>query len=211
MTAISITRALAEVKSLDDRIAKAVQSGAFVAVTQGKGDRRRMTSTSASIQTVEQSIKSAYMSITDMINRRKALKAAVIRSNAETTVTIGTVSMTVAEAIERKNSIKLEGLLVHTIQRQLGAANQQVAVANQKLADDVEKATSAAYGSDKTKLTPEMFESIAAPRRTEYEAAVLDPLSMTTGLTAMMDAVDSFITEVDFVLSESNAKTTITV
>ena len=211
MTAISITRALAEVKSLDDRITKAVQAGAFVAVTQGKGERRRMTSTGASIQTVEQSIKSAYTSITDMLSRRKALKAAVIKSNAETTVTIGGVSMTVAEAIERKNSVKLDSLLVHTIQRQLGSANQQVAVANQKLADDVEKAAAAAYGSDKTKLTPEMFESIAAPRRTEYEAAVLDPLNMTTGLTALADTVNNFVMEVDFVLSESNAKTTITV
>ena len=56
-----------------------------------------------------------------------------------------------------------------------------------------------------------MFESIAALRRTEYEAAVLDPLNMTTGLTALADTVNNFVMEVDFVLSESNAKTTITV
>ena len=212
MTAISITRALAEVKSLDDRITKAVQAGAFVAVTQGKGERRRMTSTSASIQTVEQSIKSAYTSINDMLNRRKALKAAVIKSNAETTVSIGGVSMTVAEAIERKNSIGLQATFYQFMRKNYIEAANAVTNGNRVLDDQIEKAVVAAYGNDsKNKPSKEAYDAVAEPRRNDHELSLLDPQNITAKIDELAAKLNTFSMEVDFVLSESNARNEIEV
>jgi molybdopterin synthase catalytic subunit len=50
--------------------------------------------------------KADYQSINDLITRRNRLKSAIILSNATTKVKIGDTVLTVAEVIERKQSLK---------------------------------------------------------------------------------------------------------
>jgi len=211
MSEISITRALAEIKSLDDRITKATGQALYIAVTKGQGDRKTVHGNATSVAAVEEGIRANFARINDLIRRRKQIKSRIIASNAATTVVIGKQTMTVAEAIERKQSINLETGFHVAMRQQLLNATKTVDVLTTKLNEDIEKGITAAFGSDKTKVTPELYNSVADPRRKEFEPALLDPLNLTKCLDDMAATLQQFIDEVDFVLSESNALTKIAV
>ncbi len=211
MSNISITRALAEIKALEDRIGKAIAEGVFVAVTKGRGERRTVMNSAISVDTMTANVTASHQKVDDLIKRRQLLKKLVIESNGMTYIKVCDVSMTVAEAIERKNSIKFERAFFDQMRTQWLRADSQVVAANTKLGEDIERAVTAAYASDKSKPTPEMFDAIAEPRRREHEAALLDPASIRAKLEALANDLNSFNAEIDFVLSESNARTEIVV
>ena len=56
-----------------------------------------------SLSDYKENIKSNYQKTMDLIRRRDALKRAVVNSNAETKVNVAGETMTVAEAIDKKN------------------------------------------------------------------------------------------------------------
>lgn len=211
MASISITRALAEVKALEDRISKAVAEGIFVSVTKGKWDRQTVMNSGISVETMSTNITASHQKVDDLIKRRQLLKKLVIESNGMTYVKVCDQTMTVAEAIERKNSIKFERLYFDAMRTQWLRADQQVVAANTKLDNDIEHAVTAAYASDKSKPTPEMYDAIAEPRRREHAAALLDPRGIRTKLEELAGQLNLFHAEIDFVLSESNARTEIVV
>ena len=72
---------------------------------------KKLLGTQNSRKTVQEFLDDAVsklQSANDLINYRRALKSAVLQSNAVTKVTVADKEMTVAEAIEYKNSISLE-------------------------------------------------------------------------------------------------------
>ena len=96
---MNIHKALCELKILDDRISRAVDDCRYVGVT-------KIVSKRVGSQTVDEfcnSVKDGYKSAMDLIKRRQAIKTAVVKSNATTTVVIGGNTYTIAEAIEMKN------------------------------------------------------------------------------------------------------------
>lgn len=204
---ISVTRALAEIKSLDARINEQSTNVLLVAVAKGKDDRRKVVDYSGSVAEIEGGIQANYDRLISWINRRNNLKRAIVDSNAKTTVSLAGVTMTVAEAIERKASIVHEKNLLANMQRQYGNVNAKIAQFNQQLDDQIEKAVTAAYQNDKGKATEEQYKAVAEPRRQEHEASLLDPLKIAEKVDALRTKVADFEQEVDFVLSESNART----
>lgn len=96
---MTVHKALCELKTLDARIKKAVESSVYVFAN--KHSNAKVSGLSVSDYCAE--IKSAYQSATDLIARRDAIKRAVVLSNATTKVTVGGKEYTIAEAIEMKN------------------------------------------------------------------------------------------------------------
>jgi hypothetical protein len=76
---------------------------------------------------------------------------------------------------------------------------------------DIEAAVAAAFAGEKTKPTQEMYDGVASPRKNLHEVSLLDPLGTAFLLTTLEAEINTFLTEVDFVLSENNAKTEIEV
>jgi hypothetical protein len=73
-----------------------------------------------------------------LIAYRNRLKALVVESNAKTVVKVGTSEMTVAEAIERKQSVQYEKNLLSAMLQQYNHAIQQVAKNNDELPEKLE-------------------------------------------------------------------------
>lgn len=203
MAQISITRALAEVKSLNDRIEKATRQGVFATVTVGG-----KTTNGQDLQAATNILKSNLQSVQDLIARRQAVKAAIIRSNATTTVVVSGKTMTVAEAIERKGSIDKERTLQTILQTQLGQVRTVTERNNTAMQGRIDTMIQAAVGKDR-KATEEELEAISKPYTASNITAPLDPNGLEAVITQMEADINGFLFEVDFALSEANAKTLI--
>ncbi|QYW06602.1 hypothetical protein uav_071 [Pseudomonas phage UAVern] len=203
-TQISITRALAQVKSLNDRIERGTGQ-AFVSNTVGGKH-----ASGRAAQEVEVLLTANLQSVKDLIEQRKTLKSAIVRSNAVTEVTIAGVKMTVAEAIERKSSIQLEQILLNTLRTQLGQQQSIVERTNVQVQTRLDTLIQTAVGKDRKVDTSEL-EAITKPFEAQNKAAVLDPSDLQKQIEALAAQIDSFLLEVDFALSEVNATTVVTV
>lgn len=208
--AISVTRALAEIKNLDSQINKLVADSRFVYTTKGIGDKLAVIGVSRPAAALAEDIKSKFQKITDLTARRRAMKAAIQKSNANTVIVVAGVPMVVSDAIERKQNIMYEANLHTQMRQQYLMAMQSVDKMNATLDQQIETAVTQAYSNDKGKVTPEQYEAVAAPRKAEHLAALLDPIGVETKLESMGETINAFLLEIDFCLSESNARTEIT-
>ena len=84
---MTVHKALCELKTMDSRIQKAIDSSPYVVVNKHSSKKIN----GVSIDEFCRQAKSAYQSVNDLINRRNAIKRAVVLSNA-TTKEIGRAS-----------------------------------------------------------------------------------------------------------------------
>lgn len=205
MTQISITRALAEIKILSDRIATAASAGMVSVVVDGKSvDSGKPT------QEVEAILKANLQQAQDLIKRREVLKSAIVVSNAKTNVTIGSQEMTVAEAIERKQSVAFQQQLLQALKTQLMRANAKVNQTNTEVEARADALVQTAVGRDR-KVDQSEIDAIVKPFRAKNEASIADPNKVADVIAAMENEISEFVLNVDFALSEVNAVTKIDV
>lgn len=207
---MSVTRALAELKRIEDRLARARQDGLFVAVTIGKGTAAKTNINGLSVDEAKAKIQSSFDHIDSLLKQRARIKSAIVLSNANTKVKIGELEVTVAEAIEMKKTVLQKTQILSTLMIAAASANQAVSTQNAKLDADIEKHVAAIYASEKgSKPDAASYELVAVPQRNQKEAALLDPANIADKITKLKDEISLIETELDFTLSESNAKTEI--
>lgn len=202
---MSVTRALAELKTLDARITKAINAP-FVEMTIGG----KVLGSNRSVDEARGDIKSSFQSYEDLVKRRNAIKCAIVKSNAETKVVIGKTEMYVSEAIERKNSIAFDEQLIDNMRAQLRIAIGKVEKTNVDANTRLNQMLEVNLGKDR-KTTEEDYAAIAKPFMAKNEAALVDPLNIEKLINELQEKVDEFKLNVDFALSEINAVTKITV
>lgn len=202
MSQISVTRALAQVKSLNDRIQRGA-TAQFIAVSVGG----KVTGKN-SLAEVEAGLKSNLQSVQDLIKARGELKSAIVKSNAVTLVNIAGKEMTVAEAIERKSSITFEVQLLTQLKVQQNQAIAQVERVNLGVQQSCEKLIQTALGRE-IKHTDDEAKAITGPFEEKNKAALVDANKLDDLIKQMQKDIDDFLLEVDFALSEVNAKTLI--
>ena len=209
---ISITRALTELKRIDDRIRQHTAALQLVTVAVGRDAAKRLASGNKLTPTAfEANAKSDFDRVNGLMRKRAELKARIVESNSRTRVTIAGREMTVAEAIEMKSFIALKESLVSRVQMQIMSAESAVATAAAKLDQEIEASLNTIYGSGKTRVDSDTRKQVAEPKLIESEPSVYDPLSMKRELQKFIDEVASVKTEWDWTLNQSNAATFIDV
>ena len=203
---MTIHRALTELKMLHRRIEEANRNVTAV-VAHRKNDKKV---NGIEVEEYVKNMQSSYDKVVGLIAYRNRLKALVVESNARTVVKVGIREMTVAEAIERKQSIEYEKTLLATLLQQYNSAVKRVAKNNDELPEKLETYLINILGN-KEKQTPEevALHTETFMKRNEYE--LLDPLKVKKVIEAMEESINEFESEVDAVLSESNATTFIEV
>jgi hypothetical protein len=196
---ISVTRALVELKTLDSRIQKAMTNAVYVTYQIQNEDAPR-----------SQVTENLYQKARDLIDYRKRLKGAIVRSNATTPVNIGGVEYTVAEAIERKNSIKYEKTLLQTMKQQLGSVTRTVENYNQSVQRKLDNLLQESFKSSQKTNLDEM-KNFSETYMRSNRAEVVDPLRLSVKINELEEQILKFESEVDVALSEMNSKTTIRV
>lgn len=199
---LTITRALAELKLLSKRIDRKIRNGTYVSWST-KNNRRKDDPVNDA--------RSHYQSVVDLIGYRNRLKSKVVESNATTNVKIAGQTYTVADAIERKQSIANEKLLLQTLKQQRLSAKQQVDLHNQKERGHLQELLKANFGRDTSKLDPESTKQMEATFWENNKASLIDPLNLDDEIEKLETSIEDFESEVDFVLSESNSQTHIVV
>lgn len=198
---LSIAGALVELKLLDKRIEKATNKALFVSIKQGKD----VPNLFKNIDEVVATIKACQQSVTDLIKRRNVIKSAIVVSNATTGVTIAGEAMTVAEAIERKNSIEYDKALLYSYQRQLADRIKLVDKHNLDVMHRADLMVQTFLGNDKSKAAE--AESLRSNFLESHSASLIDPIDIKKIIHNLELYIDNFEAEVDLVLSTSNAIT----
>lgn len=212
--AISVHRALTLLKTLDAQINRAIAGGTFMAVVKGKDELvMNQDIRNLKVADVEAKIKTDLQSVQDLIVRRNKIKAAIVASNAVTVVSVAGVQMTVAEAIERKSSIAYEQKLLSQLRGQFNQSNQLYQQQLSKLESDVEATILVLAGKENAGRTLDAasLDSAKAAAESRSKPKFVDPLEIGKLVDKMATEIENFTADVDAVLSESNAKTTLDV
>ncbi|EHF00021.1 hypothetical protein [Enterocloster citroniae] len=205
MEKMLVTQALNELKLLDGRINRAISNGEYVAAA--RLNESKVSSTVTKEEFISNA-KSSLQSVNDLIERRKKIKAAVVISNANTFVDISGVSMTVADAIERKDSIEYDEEILGTLKKQLSNARATVGQKNLNMELQIDKIVESSFGKDsRQKINSDDYEAIAKPYRTNNEYGLVDPLGIEKLIAQMEEAIQGFISNVDAALQISNCTT----
>lgn len=206
---MTITRALVELKRLDARISSAVTSGMFSGVQVGVGQKAR-TSIGKSVNEVKDSINASFQSVEDLIAQRMKLKAAVVASNAKVEVVLSDKRMTVAGAIDLKATLPARKAYLSAVKSQFSKAKIQVETNNTKLEADLQSQLNTLLGANAA-TSQETIEILTKNARDDRQASLIQQDLIERKLNALEEEILAIETELDFVLSESNALTTITV
>lgn len=200
---ISIHRALAELKLLDKRIIKSISDAPSFCVPIKNGDK---TVGKDSLDEYKKKVEGNLDSTLALIERREQIKAKIMYSNAVTKVKVAGKEMTVAEAIEKKNNLKYKKLFLDRLKKDLYLANNQIEDNNSELSDRLESFLKATLGDNPSKKEIESVSDLFMDRN---ELKLYDPIGIEKKIEELEEEIDGFVMEVDFVLSESNSKTTI--
>lgn len=206
---MSITRALAELKLLDKRIQKEINATTNIGMTIGG---KPMTGFS-SVKEFEDKVKSNYQSVKDLIARRQKIKNAIVKSNAETFVTIAGNEMTVAEAIEYKSSIDYKKHLLNKLEDDYRRITVKYEQESENVKIRLDKFLESSFGKefDKKKDEAERIKESSDGFMRLNEPKLVDPLDIKKQIEELSKHIDEFESEVDFTLSESNTITKITI
>lgn len=203
---MSIHRALSELKTLNDRIPKAIQEADFI-VTDRKSAQKI---NGLSIEDYEKTIQAGFDKAVSLIERRNRLKDAIVQSNAITEVVVAGETMTVAKAIERKSSIVNEEKLLAAMVGKRRTAINRLTMENESLPSRLEDYLTAILGNKEHAKKEEVeLHTKSFMERNEY--VLIDPLKLDKRIEEWEERITSFQAEVDAVLSESNAITKITI
>lgn len=206
---MTLTQALVELKKLDSQIKRA-SAQQFIGYATGTGiwektsDRRFSDKDQAS-----KAYTAALEQVQSYITRRTAIKSAVVKANAVTTVKIGEAEMTIAEAIERKNSIGIQQELLKALIKQHADAVNVITRLDHQLNTEVSqlRETLSSTGKlDETKLKQGADDIMS-----KQKAVLIDPNDLSARIDKMTNEIEDFLSNVDVALSVANATTHIEV
>lgn len=203
---MTVHKALAELKTLDSRISTVIKDGHFCIAKKHSVEKVE----GGTLAEYETAVKSHYDKATDLIRRRKAIKRAVVLSNAVTKVTINGTEYTVAEAIEMKNhGIDLDTELMLQMLDHKNKALAQIEHENGALENKADNFIMSMFGQKERKVDNEEIRKAREDfiKASQYE--LIDPINVTEKIDALNEHIQNFESEVDAALSVSNAVTTI--
>ena len=192
----TITQALRELKTLDNRIQRITNETVFVS----SGTKNNQKKDDKVHQVVAK-----YQQVRDLKKRRDTVKAAIVQSNATTQVRVGVQTFTVAEAIERKTSIHLDKYLLQQMKTQRQAVKNTVDQQNAAASQRLQRLLEQNFGKDGTKTNPASLQQTEDAFWINDRWSIIDPLGLDRQIEQLENEIEEFEKNVDFVLSESNS------
>ena len=209
-TKMTVQEGLNQLKLLDSKISRGINELTLAGVVQ-KGKIKGKASTS--VEKFKSKAKGQLDSVEALIANRNAIKSAIMVSNANTEIVVGTKKMTVAEAIDYRNTIDMyDQSLLETIKRQLFRAQNDVDEINSKIDRTTEtRIQSLLGGSARTAEDTALVKSLEESAE-KGKAEVLHGIKNLEEKISVMEAEqEDFLSKVDLALTTSNVTTVIEV
>lgn len=208
---MTVHKALAELKIIDDRISNAIMNGTYVIANKHSNTKiHGMT-----IDDFKTSMRADFQKVSDLISRRNAIKRAVVSSNAVTKVKVGDVEMTVAEAIDSKNhGMVFKNTFKNYIERQYACAKNEFDKNSgdflEKRAENYVLSVIQAQPKDsKMAVDSDAMKNLRSQYIKDNAYDIIDPIGVKNVIDDLDNEISGFLTEVDAALSVSNALTVI--
>lgn len=208
---MTIHKALAELKVIDSRINKAVSDGTYVIANKHSNEKIN----GMPINEFKTAMKASHDKVMDLINRRNAIKRAVVLSNATTKIKVGNTEYTVAEAIEMKNhgmefKTTYMRFMAHQNMNAQSELNRNSGEAIEKRAEQYVLSVIQAQPKDaKMSVDSEAMKALRKDYINNNTYDLIDPLNVNKLIEELTNEINEFNTEVDAALSVSNALTVI--
>lgn len=204
---MTVHKALAELKIIDDRIISAITEGTYCVANKHSNDKIKGTS----VEKYKGVMQGCYDKATALIMRRNAIKRAVVLSNATIKVSVNGEEYTRAEAIEMKNhGVEFDEMILEALRKQYNKSQAEILKQN---GDDLEKRAEqyviGIYGSKEGKTNTDDFEKTKKDFMTANAYELVDPINILDKINNLEDKIASFKAEIDAALSVSNALTEI--
>ena len=205
MEKMLVTQALNELKVLDSRISRAIRDAAFIAGAKTSDSK---VSPGTTKEDFNKDAKASYDSINDLIKRRESIKSAIIESNAKTMIEVCGENISVAKAIDMKDSIIYKKQLLTQMVTQRDSAKSKVAKENIVMESKIDQLVSTAFGKEsKQNIKPEDYDSIANPYRASNEYSLVNPLELDKKIEELERYIEDFEANIDSKLQVSNCVT----
>ena len=204
---MTVHKALAELKIIDDRIISAINDGTYCIANKHSNDKIK----GVSVEEYKGVMQGYYDKAIDLIKRRNAIKRAVVLSKATTKVSVNGEEYTRAEAIQMKNhGVEFDEMMLEALKKQYNKAQAEILKQN---GDDLEKRADeyviGLYGSKEGKTDASNVEKIKKEFMTANTFELVDPIKILDKINVLEEKIASFKAEVDAALSVSNAITEI--
>lgn len=208
-----VCNALDERDFLRKKIISTINSTYFIACKRVKDDKVRTTGFTDP-KTFENEAKSAYQSITDMIDRYTRLDTAITLANASTeiklsddTVMTRAAAISMRKALVGDTSTDFTGKLINVLERQFASvsatANELNAKADRELEQYKDNMTSGDKAKELTPAVTQTLESLVADNR----ADIIDPIGVEKEIKKLEDKYETLKKELDSAIKVSNATT----
>ena len=204
MSSLSIARALVELKTLDSRINKLINNSNYI-ICKTKNKNYQYIE-----DDFKKQVESEFQSLNDLITRRDKVKNAIVISNSKTEVEVAGRRMTVSQAIEFKNTIQYKRAILETMKRQRQYATVESESHRQKVQQKIDDNIRIVCGKD-IKPDATTIQTITESISKSDPIEVFDPINLDKVIKDLETEIEDFSANVDYVLSESNALTQITV
>lgn len=203
---MTIHKGLSELKVLDSRINRKIGSTAFCMAKRHSSSKVNGIDVS---EFVSQAV-SDNNSINALIDRRNAIKRAIVLSNAITKVTIAGDEYTVAEAIEMNNhGVELLKNKISEMKSQYSFAVSVCEKYNTGLEDRADKHVIEMFATKDVKNLSDEAKEIKKAFIEQNTYSILTPFNIKEEIDKVEEFICLFESEVDSALSVSNAVTTI--
>lgn len=205
MAQITVSRGLKELSNLTDRINDALSKLVLVGIAVGQEPVPGFKSNNE----FDEKAKAAHQSLNALIKRKAAIKSAVVVSNATTKVNVAGVEMTVADAIETKNTlIPLKKALLARMTLQLNQANTKIERDTEALKPRLDQYIQGLLGKD-LKGKDDAVKDTTKTFMDTNKPFLIDPIDLKTAIENLSKEISEFELNLDDALDTSNVVTMI--
>jgi len=203
MTTQSITRSLVELKTLDEKITKLTSEGLFMSF------KTKSKNSGITEDEFSRTANESFARLEGMIRRRDLIKTLILESNLVARVTVAGREMSVAQAIEFKNTIEYKSRLLEVLKRQRKTVLAEQEAHKVRLQTKIDDNIKIICGKEKPDAS--VIATVTDGITKSDPIEVFDPLNLEVLIRTMEEDVLNYRDNVDFALSESNATTQITI
>ena len=209
MIQISVTRGLVQLKRLEEKIQRDIRMISEF-VTVNKVQEKNVLNGTMTKKQYNEYVQTKWQSLMDKISLRQEIKDEIVKSNANTVVTIAGKKYTIAQAIEKKNNIeKFEKPISAMLNGAYAKALNSVEMKNNEVVENAER-NFFGRGEERRKneSNKDLLDAVEIYINSR-KFEIIDPLNIKELKEEFENGILDFIAEVDQVLTESNSTTMI--
>ena len=208
---MTLTQALSELKIISNRLHYEIENATFCGVKKHMDTNVK----GVSVDEAKKSMQASFDKVTNLINRQEAIKKALTKANAETSIVVAGKPMMIAEALYLKKGLDGRKELLKRLVNQYNSAVKTANSDNIAIASACAQYVQNVYGKDSTTpSSPDRAAEIEAFRKQFLEnqsSEIFSGFDIKETIEKMKDEIDAFEANVDSAITIANSTTVITI